>query len=120
MQKYQLYAGKIQDIPAGVKYSLVPTHHQYLLIYTDIDPKELKGFVAIDDGIMYLNAQERAWLAKSKTEINVEYLHEHEEYLDYMNQFLDVFEQELKAEAEQTNGKTNDKEPGNTSGPGEN
>lgn len=99
VKKYKLYAGKVQNVPENVKYSLVPSHCQYLLIYTDQEPLEKSKFVEIDETNVKLNTQEREWLFQSKLYINAQHLKERErEYVDAFNNFFDVLEQELQKE----------------------
>lgn len=95
-KKYVLYVSEIQPIPDGVVYSLVPSHREYMLIYTDNGLQEKDGFVPLDEKEV-TNRQEREWLTQSKFEINVKYLREREaEYSSAMNDFLNLFEKELE------------------------
>lgn len=98
--KYNLYVSEVSTaIPIGVKYSLVPNHHQYRLLYTDKALTAKDGFAIIPPNTQ-LNRQERAWLFQSKVAVNAEYLKKSEQdYAAAMSAFLDVFEQELKKEA---------------------
>ena len=71
VKKYRLYAGLVQDIPQGVKYSCIPSHHQYLLIYTDTPPEPNENFILQDEAVGATpNREEKRWLLACKLEIN--------------------------------------------------
>ena len=100
-QGYKLYAGEIQEVPQNAKYSLIPSHHQYLLIYSDIPPEPKEDFVCIDNLVTEFTAEEMMWLAKCKMQVNAEEVKRNREAMEQLlDSFLDVFEQELATEAE--------------------
>ena len=111
---YKLYAGEIQDVPKGVKYSFVPSHLQYLLLYSNVYPKPQENFVEIDETQVELTAEEETqveltaeettWLMQCKMAINAAHIQSHkEEYIDAFDAWLDVFEAELKKERTKQN-----------------
>lgn len=100
-QGYKLYAGEIQEVPQNAKYSLIPSHHQYLLIYSDIPPEPQDNYVCVDNLVSEFTAEEMMWLAKCKMQVNTEEVKRNRETMEQLlDSFLDVFEQELAAEAE--------------------
>lgn len=100
VKKYRLYAGLVQDIPQGVKYSCIPSHHQYLLIYADTPPEPKENFILQDEAVeVTLNREEKSWLTACKLEINTQVMREREkEYSSALNSFLDILEEELNKE----------------------
>ena len=101
---YKLYAGEIQDVPKGVKYSFVPSHLQYLLLYSNVYPEPQENFVEIDETQVELTAEETTWLMQCKMAINAAHIQSHkEEYIDAFDAWLDVFEAELKKERTKQN-----------------
>lgn len=103
---YKLYAGEIQDVPKGVKYSFVPSHLQYLLLYSNVYPEPQENFVEIDETQVELTAEETTWLMQCKLAINAAHIQSHkEEYIDAFDAWLDAFEAELKKERSKQNRK---------------
>ena len=96
MAVYKLYATKQGGIPDGVEFSLRPYGADYLLVFTD---KELgKPFVEIPPDTP-LTEQEQQFVIKCKLFVNKRHLKEHHnEYMETLNEFLDVLEEELKTE----------------------
>lgn len=109
VKKYRLYAGFIQDIPQGVKYSCIPSHHQYLLVYTDIPLAEKDGFILQDENAeMSLNREEKLWLAACKLDVNTKVMREREkEYssalMDYFDKVEDILKEKRQKETEKEN-----------------
>lgn len=108
-KKYHLYAGLVQDIPQGVKYSCIPSHHQYLLVYTDIPLTEKDGFILQDENAeMSLNREEKLWLAACKLDVNTQVMREREkEYssvlMDYFDKVEDILKEKRQKETEREN-----------------
>lgn len=108
--KYKLYVGYVQEVPEGVKYSLVPSHLLYMLIYSDVQPEPKENFAELDEEANFkdMSEEEKIWLMKSKMQVNVAYMNDHkEEYIDGFDAWLDAFEKELKAERARQNKKRN-------------
>lgn len=119
LQGYKLYAGEIQEVPQNAKYSLIPSHHQYLLIYSDIPPEPQENFVCIDNLVTEFTAEEMMWLAKCKMQVNAEEVKRNREAMEQLlDSFLDVFEQELATEAEKQKTATTVKSTKTASGRG--
>lgn len=108
VKKYHLYAGLVQDIPHGVKYSCIPSHHQYLLVYTDIPLAEKDGFILQDENAeMSLNREEKSWLTACKLEINTQAMREREkEYSSALMDYFDKVEEALKEQKRQKEQET--------------
>ena len=118
-QGYKLYAGEIQEVPQNAKYSLIPSHHQYLLIYSDTPPEPQEDFVCIDNFATEFTAEEMMWLAKCKMQVNAEEVKRNREAMEQLlDSFLDVFEQELATEAEKQKTQTTVKSTKTASGRG--
>ena len=106
VKKYRLYAGLVQDIPQGVKYSCIPSHHQYMLVYTDIPLSEKDGFVLQGENAeMSLNREEKIWLTSCKLKINTQAMREREsEYssalMDYFDKVEDILKEKRQKETE--------------------
>lgn len=99
-KRYRLCASTSLNIPEGIKYSFVPSHMKYSLIYTDMSDEDLRniGYIAINEADVKLNAQESTWLIQCKLNINVRYMRENEAvYAEQLDKFLDVLEKELAA-----------------------
>lgn len=99
---YKLYKAKLTQKIFSKNlvdnYTLIPTNMLYLLAYMSEDPG--KGFKEIPESALKTE-QERSWLVKVKTDINVKYMKAHEsEMSDFLNKFLDVFEENLRQESE--------------------
>lgn len=102
-KSYKLYYGALQSLPDTVKYSYYEPKKRRVLIYSD---RKHKGFYKVTPKIASdLTADERRWLIKTKSKINIEYMRENEDVIvPVLQEFLDKLEQELKTEAK--NAKT--------------
>lgn len=108
VKKYRLYAGLVQDIPQGVKYSCIPSHHQYLLIYADTPPEQKENFILQDEAVeATLNREEKSWLTACKLEINTQAMREREkEYSSALMDYFDKVEEALKEQKRQKEQET--------------
>lgn len=104
VKKFKLYAGRTLEVPKGVKYSFIPSHMQYLLLYTDTKPGE--DFVKVPED--QLSREEHEWLLGCKYAVNSAAIQKNQQsYTNYLNNFLDNVEKELVAEQEKINNNSN-------------
>lgn len=100
-EEYALYVSEIQAIPQGYeRYSFIPPHNRYLLIYSD---KPIEGakkpFAKVDESQITLNKEEQRWLMECKLRINAEFIKNRAcEFTEAVDKFLEVFERELQKE----------------------
>lgn len=106
-KKYTLYAGRVQDIPRDVTYSFIPSHHQYLLIYSDKHPEPVEEFIVVDESLLQeLTPEESAWLSKCMMQIDVQRIEKNkQDAINIVDSFLDVFEKQLLRESKQVGKK---------------
>ena len=106
VKKFRLYAGRTLEVPKGVKYSFIPSHMQYLLLYTDTKPGE--DFVKVPED--QLSREEHEWLLGCKYAINSAAVQQNQQsYTNYLSNFLDNVEKELVTEQEKLNSNNADK-----------
>lgn len=104
VKKFKLYARCALEVPAGVKFSFIPSHMQYLLVYTDTKPGE--GFAKVSEDL--LSREEHEWLLGCKYAVNSAAIQKDQQrYNNYLNDFLDTVEKELAAEQDKINSKEN-------------
>lgn len=101
LPKYNLYMGKIQALPPNVKYSYYNSNTKFILLYTDNKP-ECGDFRLIAENLHdKLQSEEKKWLFSVKTLINAEHIKENaKELADFISEFAETFEKELKTEKE--------------------
>ena len=100
MEKYQLYIGALQDIPAGIEFSYYDSRRRYLFLLSDHKP-EGKFKVVPENMYGELDPGERAWFNNACMVLNSRWVRAHEEEAaNAANGFLALFEKELKKEAE--------------------
>lgn len=113
---YKLYVGAVsENIPKGVKYSLVPSSLKYLLLYTN-QPILSKKFVLVEEEDTSKFPREvQQWLFATKFEINMRYMKKQKELIDNtLNSFIDILADELEKEkttrqVKSDSGKTTEK-----------
>lgn len=102
---FHLYAGRLQNIPDGIDYSFIPSHHKYLLIYTDADMTGKRFVMQDEEQVGLLNREEREWLRRCKDDINSKYLRENEEDIsEALIQRLASIEDDLRMQKEGRRG----------------
>ncbi len=97
---YQLYVGRLQALPEGIRFSFYNDRHCYFLVY---DSKKPEGdFCEVDDvGIEALSDEELQWLFLCKAAINAEHMAKHgEQYADMLSDYADELEYQFKVEME--------------------
>lgn len=95
VKKFRLYAGRNLEIPQCVKYSFIPSHMQYLLLYTDSNPGD--GFAKVSEDL--LSREEHEWLLGCKYAVNSAEVQKNlQSYNNFANGILDILEKELTAE----------------------
>lgn len=98
--KYLLYIGPLQDIPAGITYSYYDSNRRRMFVLAEEQPKG-KFAPVPEDLLCKLDAGEKQWYNASCWELNQKWLLEHkEEAVEQANILLDLFAEELRAEAE--------------------
>lgn len=106
VKKFKLYAGRTLEVPKGVKYSFIPSHMQYLLLYTDSNPGE--DFVKVPED--QLSREEHEWLLGCKYAANSAAIQKDQKsYTNYLNNFLNKVEKELAAEQDKLNNEGENK-----------
>lgn len=100
VKKFKLYAGRTLEAPKGVKYSFIPSHMQYLLLYTDNNPGE--NFVKVSEDL--LSREEHEWLLGCKYAVNSAAVQNNQQaYTNYLNNFLNEVEKALTEEQDKLN-----------------
>ena len=99
-KKYELYVGLLQDIPSYAEFSYYDSAKRRLFLLCDRKPEG--KFHAVPEEIRgSMTPDERRWFNESCREINRRWMAEHEkEASDTANAFLNLFEEELKKEAQ--------------------
>lgn len=97
MTKYNLYIGKYKELPKEVEYSYYSVKSKYLLAFHNEPIEDMQVVPLEKQG--RLEQEEKAWLAISKSAVNMKaqagvLL----ELADSLNGFLAVFEKELKVQ----------------------
>lgn len=95
-KKYRLFVGKTFDVPEDVEFSFCNAEFGYTLIFSD--ESKIDGYNVVPDKIMHtLSPEERGWLLRAKNVIMRRHMKSNKgEISDFMNQFLLLFEEELK------------------------
>lgn len=98
IQKYQLYIGILQEIPAGVEYSYYDSRRRRMFVLADWVPDG--KFVPVPPEMLSaLDPGERRWFNDSCLAINQKWLAEHhDDAMEQANALLDLFAEELQAE----------------------
>ena len=101
----KLYVGRLAPIPDGVKYSYYDSRRGHLFLLTDAAVGN--GFAEVPEEMLSrLDAGERAWYNEACRALNREWVKAHPEIAEETaHEFLDLLEEELKAEMEKMKGK---------------
>ena len=105
---YKLYVGRLSPIPDGVRYSYYDSKRGHLFLLTDAPVG--KGFAEVPEELLpRLDPGERIWYNEACRALNREWMEQHPEIAEQSaNEFLDLLEEELRAEVERTKGKRGD------------
>lgn len=109
-KKYQLYVGLLQDIPENVEFSFYDSAKRRLFLLSTKKPSG--KFAPVPRDLWgELTADESRWLLESCREVNRRWMKEHEkEAAQSANVLLDLFEEELKKEAQNAHEGENGKD----------
>ena len=96
MNRYSVFAGRLQAIPPDIEFSFFGERGKYMLIYAEEAPND--SFTMIpSDKEKNLAADEREWLFHCKATLNFRWAKENEaEQIGFFNRFIDRFEEELQ------------------------
>ena len=99
--KYELYVGKLQNVPSEIKYSFYNADNEYILIYTDKKPTDGDFRIVPTDLLDQLSPSEKNWLGSVKLAINTEYIKQNsDKFRDILNDYAVELEKQLKIEKE--------------------
>ena len=102
---YKLYVGRLAPIPDGVRYSYYDSRRKHLFLLTDAAVGD--GFREVPDELLpSLDAGERTWYNEACRALNREWIEAHPKEAETVaNEFLDLLEEELRAEMEKLKGR---------------
>ena len=96
MEKYKVFAGRLQAIPDGIEFSFYGERGRYMLVYAPKAPNDTFTEIPTEKEIN-LSDDERAWLSHCKNTVSMRFLAENKDVLfPTLETFIDRFREELE------------------------